>query len=163
MVYYAQKNSENVIIGISELSDEVDDKRYVKIDTPDDSLIGQLYQNGKFIPVKCYAILEENTVTEIISIPENAPMPLSDATMVEVLREESYSLIGTKYVDGKFVQPNPQQDQISALTDKVNSMTQALEDLICMYKNDKQTLYYRLKEKIKKQLKIKEKNGDIHL
>ncbi|MCL2400934.1 MAG: hypothetical protein FWC91_14480, partial [Defluviitaleaceae bacterium] len=75
-------------------------------------------------------------------------MSLSDMTMVEVLREESYSLIGTKYVDGKFVQPDPQQDQISALTDKVNGMTQALEDLICMYKNDKQTLYYRLKEKI---------------
>ena len=162
MPNYAQLNDSNIVFSVQYSKKEMDNTRFIRIPENDMSLIGQLYQDGIFIPINYFAVLEEGIVKEIITYPESVPIPLN-TDIVQISQVESYSLIGTKYVDGKFVQPDPQQDQISALTDKVNGMTQALEDLICMYKNDKQTLYYRLKEKIKKQLKIKEKNGDTHL
>ncbi|RKD22462.1 hypothetical protein SAMN02745883_00683 [Caminicella sporogenes DSM 14501] len=49
--YYAQLNNENICIGVSELSGEINSSNLIKIERFDTSLLGKKYENGEFIEV----------------------------------------------------------------------------------------------------------------
>ncbi|WIF95111.1 hypothetical protein [Caminicella sporogenes] len=49
--YYAQLDENNICIGVSELSGEVDAPNMIKIESFDTSLLGKKYEDRKFIEV----------------------------------------------------------------------------------------------------------------
>jgi len=123
MTNYVQINKDNIVVGVSQLSDKVDYPYMIEIPEYDGNLLGCLYQDGKFIPMLYYAQLDGNSiVTDIFTHPSNRPEPRSLQSMVKVEKDEAYSLIGAKYVDGKFVHINPQQEQL----DKIMSILEKL-------------------------------------
>ena len=63
MFYYAQINENNICIGVSQLSGEVNLPSMVFLDTYDSSLLGKQYNNGAW---------------EEMAQPEPTPQPLSE-------------------------------------------------------------------------------------
>ncbi|MCL2400675.1 MAG: hypothetical protein FWC91_13140 [Defluviitaleaceae bacterium] len=129
-VYYAQINNERVVIGIKQLSNKVNDPHSIEIIGYDESLLGQLYQDGVFIPLTHYAELDEvSTVTNVIGVASNVVQSL--ATNMVRLDQADYSLIGAKYADGKFIPITTRQDQLAVLNDKVNEILNYIKVNVC--------------------------------
>lgn len=62
MFYCAQIDTQNICVGISQLSGEIDVENMIPIDSMDGALIGKRYNKG---------------IWEDVSQPEPTPMPLS--------------------------------------------------------------------------------------
>ena len=65
MVFYAQLNNENIVIGISQLNEEINISNMVLIDSFDDTLLGKRYnaETGEFEEVT------QTELTELIELP----------------------------------------------------------------------------------------------
>ena len=76
MFYYAQLDENKIVVGISQLSGEVDLPNMIRLEEYDSSLCGKKYEDGKFI-----------------DMPAPPPMPL-EPTQQELTEE---LLLETKY------------------------------------------------------------------
>ena len=65
MVFYAQLNNENIVIGISQLNEEINISNMVLIDSFDDTLLNKRYnaETGEFEEVT------QTELTELIELP----------------------------------------------------------------------------------------------
>lgn len=112
MLNYAQLDENNMVIGVSSLSGEVDNPNMVKINEYDESLLGKLYENGNFIDMEYYAELDSaSKVVNILSYPSNATKTKNSGNEIPIDNQD-YSLIGCKYVDGKFIRIDSQIEVI---------------------------------------------------
>jgi len=127
MPNYAQlhrnANGDSYVLAVTATTGIVDNSNMIEINECDGSLLGCLYQDGKFISMEHFASLDaDSIVTEIVTHPSNAPVPRNFQGMVKVDRHEAYSLIGCKYVDGEFIRADPQKEQL----DKIQAMLEQL-------------------------------------
>ena len=129
MINYAQIDEDNIVIGISQLSGKVDNPNMIELDTYDTSILGKLYENGKFIDMNYYAELNnENIVSDIVSNPSNKPTPKNWSNKIPI-EQQDYSLIGCRYINGEFVRIDPSIEAIEKLTGVVQNLTNKIEEL----------------------------------
>jgi len=129
MVNYAQIDEKNIVIGISQLKGKIDNPNMIELGEYDHSILGKLYENGKFIDMDYYAELNnESIVIDIVSNPNNKSIPKSWSNKIPI-EHQDYSLIGCKYIDGEFVIIDPTVEAIKNLTSVVENLTNQIEDL----------------------------------
>ena len=141
MFYYADINDENVVIGVKELTGKIDDPRSIQIPTADYSLIGTLYDNGEFIRIRCYASVVDDVVIEVFKLPETEPQPPDTIEITSQNCDNLYNdtavfiadaLIGTKYVNERFKLPDPQNDRMDEMENKVDDIMGMLTQLMSL-------------------------------
>ena len=129
MFNYAQLSDNNIVIGMSSLNGEVEHSNMVRIEDYSKTLIGKLYEDGKFIDMIHYAELNQDSeVIGIKSTPVNKPVPMNWNNTVQI-ESLDYELIGSKYVNGEFVTRDPQKEAIESLTDLVKTLASDVADL----------------------------------
>ena len=129
MVNYAQVDENNIVIGISQLSGKVDNPCMIELEDFNDSLLGKLYDNGKFIDMAYYAELNnESIVSDIVSNPSNKSIPKNWSNKISIDHQD-YSLIGCRYINGEFVRIDPKLEAIEKLTGMVENLTNKIEAL----------------------------------
>ena len=52
MFYYAQIDENNICIGVTQLSDEINHANMITLDEYDTAILGKKYENGKFIEIQ---------------------------------------------------------------------------------------------------------------
>ena len=131
MQTYAQLNQDGIVIGISQLSGKVDLPDMIEIEDYSEALLGQLYEDGVFIPMLYYARLDEdNIVTEIVSHASNRPKPRSKEWSDTIkLERQDYSLIGARYAEdtNEFIPVASQEERMEAIEAKLDRIIALLE------------------------------------
>lgn len=86
-MYYAQIDSNNICIGISQLKGDVNNPNMIKIGSYDKSLLGKIYDNGNWVEQKTPALdLIVNSITS------DDPNAVIDQTNNEITLKENYSI-----------------------------------------------------------------------
>lgn len=146
--YYAILSPDNIVGGVTDLSAPIDDPMSIEIPEYTLTLLGQLYQDGKFIPFNFYAKLDgNNTVCEIEKQLSTQPVPrMLGADIVQITEnnfvgELSYftvdSLVGSKYKEGKFTPLDPLQQMIQSIAAEV---ADAVMERLMAYFDTKSTI-----------------------
>lgn len=79
MFIYAQLNEENICIGISQLSGEMNASNMVLLEEYDASIVGKKYEYGKWLEIPIIEVIEMPTEAEIIQ----AEMLLNQMQLIE--------------------------------------------------------------------------------
>ena len=129
MIYYAQIDENNTVVGVSQLSDKVNNPNLIELEKYDESLLGKLYKDGSFIDMEHYAELgDENIVKNIISL-DPAKANVRNTKNLIAIQLQDYSLIGCKYINGEFVRIDPQIEALEKLTNVVENLTNKFMEL----------------------------------
>jgi len=122
MTTYAQLDRNNIVIGISQLSDSVTATDMVEIPEGDQQLMGRLYQDGEFVPISYYAKLDEaNIVREVIPEPSmgNIKGRSKKTENAVKLEHAAYELLGARYDGEKFTRPDMLEEAEDRLIAKI--------------------------------------------
>ena len=133
MYFYVQLDDDNIVVGI-QMSPEKKPSphvRQVKESEYNESLIGKLYEDGKFIPMLHFAVLDEkNVVIDLQKCPSNKPVPKSFSSFMKI-DNEGYGLIGCTWDGKEFIPPAViSNDEIMARMDSIDERLEQLTQLL---------------------------------
>lgn len=93
MFNYAQLNEENICIGISQLSGEVNLPNMILLDSYDISLLGKKYNNGEWVNIEQPEQLVEPTEIELLM------QSIADAELRDLVTQQNQELLAQQITD----------------------------------------------------------------